>query len=104
MYTRESQFHCVLITWEHWHYGVFGTNKRFLKTNFGRLPDVFIAKELRLPSGEYTGESITKTNNSTNIRQNSKSFLGPGEGYEESRDTALLTLCKGLIQKIFREG
>ncbi len=30
----------------------------------------------RLPGDEYTGESITSSNNSSNIRKNSKSFLG----------------------------
>jgi hypothetical protein len=56
-----------------------------------RLPDVFI-----------TGESITNTNNSTNIQKNSKSVLGMPIGTrrrclmkktrpEKSRDTVPLT-------------
>ncbi len=36
--------------------------------------------ESRLPSSEYTGESITNSNNSSNIRKNSKSFLGVSNG------------------------
>jgi hypothetical protein len=59
-----------------------------------RLPGVFIA-----------GESITNTNNSTNIRKNSKSFLGmpigtsrsclmKKTGHEKSRDTVPLKFIK----------
>jgi hypothetical protein len=69
-----------------------------LLTNLGRLPSVFstgesqlpgeeytaesqlpgdeYSGESRLPGCEYTGESITNSNNSSNIRKNSKSFLG----------------------------
>jgi hypothetical protein len=53
----------------------------------------------RLPGVYIAGESITYTNNSTNIRKNSKSFLGMSigtrgscwmkkkTGHEKSRDT-----------------
>jgi hypothetical protein len=34
----------------------------------------------RIPDGEYTGDSITNTNNSTNIRQSSKSFWAMSKG------------------------
>ncbi len=73
-------------------------------TNLGRLPGVFTTGESqlsgdeytgesRLPGDEYTGESrlsgseytggresITNSNNSSNIRKNSKSFLGVSNG------------------------
>ncbi len=74
----------------------------FLLTNLGRLPGVFTTGESqhpgdeytgesrlpgneytgesRLPGSEYTGESITNWNNSSNIRKNSKSFLGVSNG------------------------
>jgi hypothetical protein len=57
----------------------------------------------RLPGGEYTGESITNTNNSTNICLDSKSFLGmpigtrrsclmKKTGGQKSRDTVPLSM------------
>ncbi len=71
-------------------------------TNLGRLPGVFTTGESQLPGDEYTGESglpgdeytgesrlpgseytresITNSNNSSNIRKNSKSFLGMSNG------------------------
>ncbi len=52
----------------------------FLLTNLGRLPGVFTTGESRPPGSEYTGESITNSNNSSNIRTNSKSFLGVSNG------------------------
>ncbi len=40
--------------------------------------------ESRLPGGEYTGKSITNTNNSTNIRLDSKSSPGMYKGTRKS--------------------
>jgi hypothetical protein len=60
--------------------GVFTTGESQLPgdeyTGESRLPGVFTTRESRLPGSEYTGESITNSNNSLNIRKNSKSFLG----------------------------
>jgi hypothetical protein len=44
------------------------------------LPGDEYTRESRLQGGEYTGELITITNNSSNIRKNSKSFLGMSNG------------------------
>ncbi len=68
-------------------------------TNLGRLPGVFASGESQIPGDEYTDdspmmntpgsldsltvntpESITSSNNSSNIRKNSKSFLGVFNG------------------------
>ncbi len=49
-------------------------------TNLGRLPGVFTTGESQLPGDEYTGESITNSNNSSNIRKISKTFLGVSNG------------------------
>jgi hypothetical protein len=49
-------------------------------TEESRLPGDGCTEESRLPSREYTGESITNLNNSSNIRKNSKSFLGVSKG------------------------
>ncbi len=51
-----------------------------LLTNLGRLPGVFTTGESQLPGDEYTGELITNSNNSLNIRKNLKSFLGVFNG------------------------
>jgi hypothetical protein len=74
-----------------------------LLTNLGRLPGDEYTGESRLPGSEYTGESITNLNNSSNIRTNSKSFLGVSNGtkrrclmkknrVKKSRDTVPLKL------------
>jgi hypothetical protein len=68
---------------------------------FEKLP--YFRDSSRLPGVFITGESITNTNNSTNIRKNSKSFLGmpfgtrrsclmKKTGDEKSRDTVPLKL------------
>ncbi len=49
-------------------------------TGESRLPGNDYTGESRLPGSEYTGESITNSNNSSNIRKNSKSFLGVSKG------------------------
>ncbi len=49
-------------------------------TGESRLPGDEYTGESRLPGSEYTGESITNSNNSSNIRKNSKSFLGVSNG------------------------
>jgi hypothetical protein len=51
---------------------IYVCKKAYLR-GFNRLPGVFI-----------TGESITNTNNSTNIRKNSKLFLGMLIGIRKS--------------------
>jgi hypothetical protein len=66
-----------------------------------RLPSDEYTGESRLPGSEYTEESITNSNNSSNIRKNSKSFLGVSNGtrrrclikktsFKKSRDTVPL--------------
>jgi hypothetical protein len=64
--------------------GVFTTGKSKIPggeyTGESRLPGNEYTGESRLPGGEYTGESITNSNNSLNIRKNSKSFLGVSIG------------------------
>ena len=90
-------------------------------TNFlGRLPAVFTTGESqlpgdeytgesRLPGSEYTGESITNSNNSSNIRKNSKSFLGVSNGtrrrclmkktgVKKSRDTVPLIMGRPIFR------
>jgi hypothetical protein len=63
--------------------------------------------ESQFPGGEYTGESITNTNNSLKIRENSKSFLGRSNGtwrsclmkktrVKKSRDTVLLSIYQAM--------
>ncbi len=91
-------------------------------TNLGRLPSVFTNGKSQLPSDEYTGESrlpgckytresITDSNNSSNIRKNSKSFLGVSKEtrrrcfmkknrVKKSRDTVPLTVL--LHRMIYR--
>ncbi len=98
-------------------------------TNLGQLPGVFTTEESQLPGDEYTGESrfpgdeyngesqllgceytvelITNSNNSSNIRKNSKSFLGVSNGtrrkclmiktrVKKSRDTVPLSQLRSL--------
>jgi hypothetical protein len=67
----------------------------------------WIHRESWLPSSKYTEESITKSNNSSNIRKNSKSFLGVSNWtrrrclmnktrVKKSRDTVpLISHCRG---------
>jgi hypothetical protein len=43
-------------------------------TGESQLPGDEYPRESRLPGCEYTGESITNSNNFSNIRKNSKSF------------------------------
>jgi hypothetical protein len=64
----------VLTPWSILH------QKVLLLTNLGRLPSVFTTPESQLPGDEYTGESITNSNNSSNIQKNLKSFLGVYNG------------------------
>ncbi len=45
-------------------------------TGESQLPGDEYTGEFRLLDGEHTGESITNTNNCSNIRKKSKSFLG----------------------------
>jgi hypothetical protein len=86
--------------------GVFTTGESQLPgdeyTGESRLPGVFTTGGPRLPGSEYTRESITNSNNSSNIRKNSKSFLGVSNGtrrrclmkktgVKKSRDTVPLT-------------
>ncbi len=60
--------------------GVFTTGESQLPgdeyTGESRLPGDEYTGESRLPGSEYSGESIRNSNNSSNIRKNSKSFLG----------------------------
>jgi hypothetical protein len=49
-------------------------------TGESRLPGNEYTGESQLSGSEYTGESITNSNNSSNIRKNSKSFLGVSNG------------------------
>ncbi len=49
-------------------------------TGESRLPGDEYTGESRLPGSEYTGKSIKNSNNSSNIRKNSKSFLGVSNG------------------------
>ncbi len=64
--------------------GVFPTGESRLPvdeyTGKSRLPGDEYNGESRLPGSEYTRESITNTNNSSNIRKNLKSFLGVSNG------------------------
>ncbi len=64
--------------------GVFTTGESQLPgdeyTGESRLPGDEYTRESRLPGSEYTGESITNSNNASNIRKNSKSFLGVSNG------------------------
>jgi hypothetical protein len=91
--------------------GVFTTGESQLPgdvyTGESRLPGDEYTGESRLPGSEYTGESITNSNNFSNIRKNSKSFLGVSNGTrrrclmkktrgKKSRDTIPLSLLREL--------
>jgi hypothetical protein len=85
-------------------------------TGESRLPGDEFTGESRLPGSEYTGESITNSKNSSNIRKNSKSFLGASNGtrrrclmkkprVKKSRDTVPLKPFSGLrIMKLQNNG
>ncbi len=49
-------------------------------TGESQLPSSEYTRKSQLPSSEYTRESITNINNSRNIGQNLKSFLGKSYG------------------------
>jgi hypothetical protein len=81
----------VLITGESWLPVVFCTSIVLSLTSLGQLPSGEYTGESQLHSDEYTREpklsgyeyteeSITNMNNSSNIRQNPKSFLGVSNG------------------------
>jgi hypothetical protein len=53
-------------------------------TGESRLPGDECTEKSRLPGSEYTGESITNSNNSSNIRKNSKFCLAVFNGTRRS--------------------
>ncbi len=66
-YSSKDYHVCIFITGESWLFGVFGTILFFFILYNPILIDSPVLK--------YTEESITNTNNSMNIRQNSNYFL-----------------------------